>query len=271
MVKDQDQSNLNYSSWRQELLDWGRERGGTHFVWLDADEAFTSNFLPNFKKEILKLKPGQKLVMKWLCLWKSAYVERTDPCIWSNLYKDFIFCDDNVSMFGTTKLHEGRTPGENNATTWVTLPEERGAVLHFQFVAFNRFQIKQVFQRCREYELGHGSARRINYRYLETLDTDNVTVSKIPNEWLTNISNLGTIEDSDISWYNTEIINYFNKKGITFFEPLQIWHIKKYRDMFIQQIGREPRPKTYSKIVIALNTFKKNNSLLREISKKLRP
>jgi glycosyltransferase involved in cell wall biosynthesis len=256
LVRDQDQTNLNYSSWRQELLDWGRERGGTHFIWLDSDEAFTTNFLTIFKEEMLKLQPGQKLVMKWLCLWKNPRRQRSDDSIWSNLYKDFIFCDDGVSNFGTTKLHESRTPGENNKITMVRLPEEKGAVLHFQFVTPMRFQIKQVFQRCREYTLGTGTARRLNYKYSVTFDDLTAKTTPLPPAWTTDMKGLDIITDTDTAWYNDEILTYFEQRGIEFFEPLQIWHIKKYKDLFVAKTGREPETKTYPSFVIFINTLK---------------
>ena len=258
VVHDQDLTNINYSSWRQELLDAGRQRGGTHFIWLDADEAFTSNFLPHFIHELTKLKPGQKLVMKWICLWKSARVQRIDPCVWSNLYKDFVFCDDGTSMFGTTMLHEGRTPGDTTAESSIIVNPTIGAVLHFQFAAFTRFQIKQVFQRCREYVLGHGTARRLNHKYRETLDDEKAATEKIPTSWLSGIEGIDSIVDTDSAWYHTEIINYFNKKGIEFFEPLEIWHVEKYKNMFIEKVGRSPHSLIYPKIVIYLNQVRKN-------------
>lgn len=249
-VKDQDQSNMNYSSWRQELLDWGRERGGTHFIWLDADEAFTTNFLPIFRDEIAKLKPGQKLAMQWLCLWKSPYVYREDSSVWSNLYKDFVFCDDGKAVFESIKLHEGRTPGPNNEETWVRLPLEKGGVLHFQFVPFQRFQIKQAFMKCRELVMNSATPRRLNYKYSETLDTKKARTKPIPEAWLEGITGMDKIEDTANTSYDKQIMRYFDEKGIEFFEPMQIWHIKKYADMFISKIGRKPRPQVYPAIVI---------------------
>ena len=35
---------------RQHLFNYAREAGGTHFVCLDADETFTSNFVPHRKR-----------------------------------------------------------------------------------------------------------------------------------------------------------------------------------------------------------------------------
>ncbi len=263
LIKNQDKNNLNYSSWRQELLEWGRSRGGTHFIWLDADEAFTTNFLQHYREEFEKMQPGEKLVMQWLCLWKSPFKYRKDSSIWTDLYKDFVFCDDGISSFGTTKLHEGRTPGENNDSTWVKLAPEIGAVLHFQFVPFMKFQIKQVFMLCREYVLGTASPRRLNKKYSGALDDPSAKTTPVPYEWLAGIEGLDSIEDSNTSWYTTETLDYFQKKGIETFEPLEIWHIPQYRDMFIEKTKRTPRSKTYPSWVLRLHALKNKITTLR--------
>lgn len=255
MVKDQDQSNLNYSSWRQELLDWGRERGGTHFIWLDSDEAFTTNLLSTFRDEVAKLKPGQKLVLRWLCLWKDPRMYREDASVWGHLYKDFVFCDDGKAAFGNVRLHEGRTPGENNTETWVKLPTEKGAVLHYQFVPFERFQVKQAYQRCRELVIGN-DPRRINLRYAETLDTTEELCKDLPPEWIAGVGNLNNINITPPGWFFEGIFNYFKEKGISFFESVQIWHIPELHEKFLRSIGREPRIKTYPKWIIKLNKIK---------------
>lgn len=256
LIRDQDQSNLNYSSWRNELLAWGRERGGTHFIWLDADECFTTNFLTTYRERFLSMRPGQKLTLQWLCLWKNAHEYRDDASVWSNLYKDFVFCDDGISTFENIKLHENRTPGLNIEENLLRVPCNEGAVLHFQMAAFTRSQIKQVFQRCREYTMKTGSPQRINYKYAETLDVPTSKTKKVPDDWLSGLEGVDTINDTDMSWYNTAILNYFEKNGVEFYEPLQIWHIKKYHDIFIEKVGREPKAKLYPSWIITLNAIK---------------
>src|SRR5438874_2365090 len=72
----------NYSEWRQRLLDAARGKGATHLVWLDADEAFTTQFLATFRNRLEQMKPGQKLVLDWLCLWKDATQVRSDSSVW---------------------------------------------------------------------------------------------------------------------------------------------------------------------------------------------
>ena len=280
-VLQQDKSVVNYSSWRQTLLDAGRAAGGTHFVWLDADEAFTTNFLTSgggFRKRLAKMLPGEKLSLQWLCLWKSPYTYRDDTSIWSNLYKDFVVCDDGKIGFGTTMLHEGRTPGPNEINAsgrtksmWTSVPLIEGGVLHFQFVPFQKFQMKQAFQRCREYSLGNGSARRINNKYAATMDDPAARTMPIPEMWLEGIGDLENIQKHDIvndqnlqrDQYFKSILNYFSEKGISYFEPLQIWHIPELHALFLQKTGREPKMRTYPAIIIQANKIK--NKILKWI------
>lgn len=245
-VKSQaDLSTMNFSLWRQNLLDWGRKKKGTHFVWLDADEGFTSNLSSNFKELLSSLKPGEKLALNWLCLWKSPWQYRLDRSVWSGLYKDFVFCDDGVSnFFQGTKLHEGRTPGKNIEFLWKKVPLIEGSVLHFQFVPFLRFQMKQALRRCQELVLKLSDVDSINFRYLPTMDNPHAKCKEIPKEWLKNFEGLEQLTKASNGWYLDEIIEHFNKKGIEYFEPLQIWHIPKLKEEFIKRTGRSPHAKS---------------------------
>ncbi|NIT99794.1 MAG: glycosyltransferase, partial [Nitrosopumilaceae archaeon] len=74
---------------RQQLLDLGREDGGTHFICLDADECFTAPFVSKFNKVLNRMEPGQKIQMQWLAMWKSVDHYREDNSVWSNNFKDF--------------------------------------------------------------------------------------------------------------------------------------------------------------------------------------
>lgn len=232
----------DYGMCRQLLLDKGRENNGTHFVWLDADEAFTSNLGKTFAERLGGMRPGQKLALQWLCLWKDPKKYRDDHSIWTNLFKDFVFCDDRSSSFkGTPQLHEGRTPGSNK-NTWVSIPKDEGAVLHFQFVAFERFQMKQAFQRCRELFLGKADPMSLNEKYSITMDDPGAKCKDIPGEWLEGIDAPERLKKAGVDWYYPEILKLFQKKGIVYFESLQIWHIPQLHDEFIKWIGREPKP-----------------------------
>jgi glycosyltransferase involved in cell wall biosynthesis len=254
-VKLQDEKNTNFSSWRRQLLEWGRELGGTHFLWIDADECPTTNFLKYYKEELTKMKPGEKICMQWLTLWKNPRFYRDDKSIWSNLYKDFIYCDDNISNFENALIHEGRTPGTNKGICRQISPE-KGAVLHFQAVPFERYQVKQAFQKCRELDMKTSSARRINNKYAETLDNKNAILKQVQDAWIEGIYLPNTIQKEHRESYTDLIKSFFNKRGVEYFEPLQIWHIGELHKIFLEKMGREPKVKTYPKIMIKLNNLK---------------
>ena len=171
-------------AWRQALLEAGRAAGGTHFVWLDADEALTTPFLNGFRERLGALKPGQKLTLDWLCLWKHSHQLRVDDCVWTRNIKDVIVADDGVTNFSRTLLHEGRTPGPNTAETCRPVAREEGAILHFQFAPFARFQMKQAFMRCREWVLKTGPAWEINEKYAITKDDARAETRDVPAAWL---------------------------------------------------------------------------------------
>lgn len=225
---------------REKLLSLGRAIGGTHFIWLDADEAFTANFLKHGREIIGNLKPGQKLSMQWLALWKSIDKYRDDQSVWSNNFKDFIVCDHSDYGFEEAHVHEGRTQGPNKPNTLIQLPIEQGAVLHFQFVPWRNFQLKQAFYRCLELINAPNTAETINATYAITLDDPKVTLKQIPNEWTENLKIDPMITEMPASWHFNEILKLFNKHGIEFFEPLQIWHINELALEFSNKTGRQP-------------------------------
>src|SRR5690606_33564305 len=137
---------------RSKLLELAREEGATHYMCLDADETFTSQFVPVARKIISKLQPGQKLAMQWLALWKTTDHYRDDHSVWSNNFKDFVVYDDGKSIHNNPgkSFGFGRTPGENTETNWVRLNNQYGAVLHYQFSNWRNFQLKQCWYRMSE-------------------------------------------------------------------------------------------------------------------------
>lgn len=226
---------------RQMLLYLGREQGGTHFVCLDADEALTANFIENAREWILKLSPGQKLSMQWLALWKSPYCYRDDASVWSNNYKDFIFCDDEKSGYDYAVFGVGRTPGSNSKKMLIKVPLQQGAVLHFQFASWQRFQLKQAFYRCSELTKYPASLAAINQKYAITLEDPQARTVSMPEEWLTGLQIPdGLAAAPALHQHLEEILMWFDQYGMEFFEPLQIWHVPELEQEFVTRIGRKP-------------------------------
>jgi glycosyltransferase involved in cell wall biosynthesis len=253
---------VNMGGKRNYLLQIGRKMGGTHFIWLDADEIFSANFKSHSRKIISLLDCGQKLSMRWVHLWKNYNQYLDDKkSAYGHLWKDFIVHDDPSYFFDDKFLSEGRTQGPSNNT--MRLPETDGVVLHYQFANWGKVQIKQAWYRCVELIKNDRSARRINITYAPTLDGINYKTKPLKEEW--EISTSITDEALDIkqTWHYAEITIFFDKYGIEFFEPLQIWHISELKTEFIKRIGREPKPRVFHPILVFLNNIKNNirNSL----------
>jgi glycosyltransferase involved in cell wall biosynthesis len=230
---------------RDILLQKGREAGGTHFIMLDADETFTTNFLINAKNIISSLKPGQKLAMQWLALWKSYKQYREDNTPWSNNWKDFIVCDSpelSYSWDGISSHTVGRTPGHNNGS-WVTLPLQYGGVLHYQFSVWNTFQLKQCWYKCCELVArGKEHANSINSTYSITMMDENVGLREIPEDWIYGIP-VPNIPNYDETWDEKyflrndllpSIYKMFDQYGVEYFKDLHIWHIPQLRNKFLK-------------------------------------
>lgn len=225
---------------RENLLKLGRESNGTHFICLDADEALTAQFSINARKILNNLKPGQKLTMQWLALWKSLNHYRDDRSVWSNNYKDFIVCDDQKISYPYQWLHVGRTPGINNDETLLRLNMKFGGVMHYQFSNWNNFQIKQCYLRCAELIKKPNLHTQINQQYSITLDDPNALVTEMPEEWYKNYP-LPDIFNIVKDWRFERINSYFEEYGPEYFEKLNIWHLNELRQIFINKVGREPR------------------------------
>ena len=221
---------------RNHLFQYAREAGGTHFVCIDADETFSTNFVEVARDYISQLKPGEKIALQWLALWKSFTHYRHDNTVWSNNWKDFIVYDDPSLIYDYNYMAEGRTVGSNE-NTWKRLPPEVGTVLHFQFSAFNNFQLKQAWCRCGELVQRPSTALAINSKYSITLLDQNVGLKEMPQEWTKGIP-IPDVPSFDPHWNEkyflrkdllSGIYKYFDDYGVEYFKDLDIWHIPQLK------------------------------------------
>jgi glycosyltransferase involved in cell wall biosynthesis len=245
---------VDMSARRRRLLEAGRKAGGTHFIWLDADETFSADFIPRAKEVIAGLEIGQKITMRWVHAWKNTADYLTDKnspfgCVW----KDFIVCDDPKYTFEKKFLSESRTPGPHENV--LKLPEKQGVVIHWQFSRWDITQLKQALYRCTELLEGSRSVRRINHTYSITLANDNLLIAPLPQSWIKDLT-LPKISDDNNDFYLTQITKLFSEKGIVYFEGLQIWHIPELYNLFITQVGRPPRIKVFPSWLIAINKLR---------------
>jgi glycosyltransferase involved in cell wall biosynthesis len=226
---------------RQRLLERGRAADGTHFILLDADEAFTAPFAAAGRGRLASMDPGEKLLLRWLALWKDRSVYRDDDSVWSGAWKDFVFCDDGVSSYDAhDPFHETRTPDTTEEKRREVQLDD-GAVLHFQFAAWHRFEMKQAWYKCWERVVTEKSPLEINRTYRATLDEDALRTTPVPSSWYEGIAVPDELESMDAGWYGDEILDWFDRFGASHFEPLEIWHVDALRDAFSAREGRSPR------------------------------
>lgn len=215
---------------RKNLLNLGRDHSGTHFLCLDADEAITSNFQQHISI-IENLKPKQRLCLQWLAMWKSTTYYKNDHSIWSNNFKDFIFCDDGTINFPDVWMHTPRTPGVD--WEYTTVPLIKGAVMHFQFTDWTSFQIKQCWYRCSELIKYDGNnSSLINEKYNITLDDTNSKLDKLNESYYDGFTlpDYKKIYQQGL-WRLNQIKNWFKLYGLDYFSKLDIWHVKEINDL----------------------------------------
>ena len=177
---------------RNRLLAAGRDLGGTHFVVIDADEAFTSNFLDGdtLRKRILSLKPREQLSLRWIHLWRSVGQYRVDEPLWSERYKRCIFCDDGSSEYQSKFIHTSRIPKMKGKR--IKIEDRDLGLLHFQFVNWPNLELKQRW-----------------YRWLEKVRDPEKTVAAINNKYANSVDESGLVlADTPTAWFD----------GYTFFD-----------------------------------------------------
>jgi len=213
---------------RNKLLQAGREIGGTHFIVIDADEMLTANFLEdNFLREqILKLQPGEKIKLNWIQLWRSLDHYRFDGSVWTNNYKDFIFCDDGTACYNSEFIHTGRTPPMKGKV--FTYKGYQHGMLHFQFVNWRNLLIKQAWYRCLEkIRLPDKSDTAINQRYAPSKDEKDLGTLPSPSYWFDGYSFFDpTVCNRPEGWREKQMLGWFAEYGEDFFRGLDIWDVK---------------------------------------------
>jgi glycosyltransferase involved in cell wall biosynthesis len=208
---------------RQILLDKGREIGGTHFLFLDADEVLTANLRGVLRDACAKAKPGQRLLLNWLAMWRSPFCYRYDSSVWTNNFKDFIYVDNQVDSFDTSVfIHEPRTPACEAMSERLSL---EGGVMHYQFVPWVRLLNKQAWYRCLErVKFPEKNDEEINGTYSVAVDETGLAWRPIRASWITGYTIPAGIEDGDSSWHEREIVDLMRLHGPEKFLGLEIWH-----------------------------------------------
>lgn len=209
-------------------LQAGRELGGTHFIVIDADEAFTANLLEGnlLRQQILALQPGDALELAWIQLWRSVQNYRHDNSVWTHNYKAFAFADDRSSHYDETFIHLERVPSGLCGTRQRLAGYEYG-LMHFQFVNWRNLLIKQAWYRC--LERIHDAAKpaqAINALYAPSKDEQDLQLRDVPYKWFAAYPFFAAdrLQQPDL-WREQQVVDWFQQYGPAYFADLDIWDI----------------------------------------------
>lgn len=248
---DEQEKFVNMSTRRRQLLELGREAGGTHFIFLDADELLIAD--PNtLKDEMSNMSPGDTLLLPWV----NAFNKDTRPVYDADQienYKDFIYCDDGQVTFPDQALSEARTPTSKGKRK--SLPFTTTHVLHLQHLAKTRNMYKQAWYRMQEHIDGKRSPIRINTTYAYSKEIHASIPKQISDTFV--LENWKLInQNAPFTEYLERINSLFTEYGVDFFEPLDIWHITELHQIFTNKVGRDPESIIPSQWLLQLNNLK---------------
>jgi glycosyltransferase involved in cell wall biosynthesis len=239
LIDNRRQGHSNQVRW--DLLDAAREFEGKNLLLsVDADEMLPPRLFIDFlgRMDSLGVKGGTALEFLWVQLWKSPRRYRNDGSVWSGIWKQVAFLDDGEMDFDREKVvlndHTSRVPAVRGNRVFRV---EGVPLLHFQWVYWERTQLKQAWYRCSELVKGR-SALRVNHKYGITLDEPGAKLDEVPPEWLEGVR--FPEKAPPTAWQLEEILAWFDEYKPEFFEPLEIWHIPELKTEFVKRVGREP-------------------------------
>jgi glycosyltransferase involved in cell wall biosynthesis len=229
---------------RWQLLDAARNYDGSNLLWAsDADELLSPRLMNGLlDRQRDRLTPGSVIEARFYTLWNSATRYRDDLTYYRPYWKPMGFVDDRRADYDRSQsapLHEPRIPAPEDAPV---IQVDDLPTLHLQWMIPNRNQLKQAWYRCREWLDGGKRAAAINEFYAVTLPNAHARTTRVPREWIDDVTFPDATADLVPSWHLRDIFAWFDEYGVEHFEPLEIWHIGALRDEFRRRVGRRPRP-----------------------------
>jgi hypothetical protein len=211
--------------------------------------------------------------MRWLSIWKDYRFYRNDKkSIWSNSYKDFIVYDDPRYNFKKLNyVDEPRTQGPNLKKKTIFLDINHGAVMHYQFINWNNFQLKQAWYMCQELLNNKKNSFQINRKYFFTYFENFPKIKKINTNWLKHVNKnyVKNLNFDTSEYWKKRFISLFNSFNILTFKNLYIWNNKILKNIFLDNQKQTPKLDFSNKLniflygLIEIYRFCKNSILKR--------
>ncbi|MBK1829364.1 glycosyltransferase family 2 protein [Verrucomicrobiaceae bacterium R5-34] len=223
--RDIDGESYNEFGNRSQMLKTGREIGGTHFIVIDADEAFTSDCYENdfLRHEILKLRPGDSLALWWIQLWRSTEQYRHgDKSRWDRTTKRMIFCDDGKTDYKPGFAHFSLVPPFPKRRR-LKLKTQHG-LMHFQFVNWDNLYLKQQWY-CWLERVGMPDkpVEEILQRYCKSVDESGLRCEPVPDKWFASYPYFdpAAFDEPDF-WRQEQMDEWLEEYGEDYFAGLSL-------------------------------------------------
>jgi glycosyltransferase involved in cell wall biosynthesis len=225
---------------RQKLMLAAARRipGPRLLIALDADEAFTANFMTSPEWQTLLTVPvGSVIRFKWVNLMSDMEHYWEDP--WDHGWG---FMDDGSDPSRAAIIHNTRIPIPLNSSD-ILMREIK--VMHYQFTDEARRQSKWRWYRCFERILNQErSAIKIDRKYTEpfsNLRSDQIR--PIPSHWLQGYRdqgiNMTSINRTYRPWWDREVVDMLDKYGADHFRRQNIWSVD-WAEVYREIYGKEP-------------------------------
>lgn len=253
VINNKSEGHSNSVRWM--LLDEARKIEGNNFIFcIDADEIISPKFIPEIKLLVSNniLFPGVGVSFQWIQIWGSMKTHRVDG-VWRNNIKVAGFYDDRIIDYKREFVindHTSRIPEVSKI-----LHIDKYPLLHLQSISYERYIVKQAWYRCNELIASPSQVKKINHKY-SVANTNKLLIEEVNKEWLDDVSmdTFGYSKEND--WRYAEILSWFEKYGISFFEPLEIWEVETLKKIFVNKIGKEPKIQTFLPVLVCLNNLK---------------
>jgi glycosyltransferase involved in cell wall biosynthesis len=224
---------------RNALLRIGREKGGTHFICLDADEVFTSDVAKDLRDQIAELSPGSALCLKWINCWTDPANEKFAYDPKAVIYKDFVFADADGLEIPFGLIHFSRTP--TTESSHVRSASE-GGVLHLQNYNYENFVAKQLWYQLSEIMFNNYPYFYVEHKYLYFTKRPHNLVSIEPH-WIEGMPHLKSETKLSVYW-RLEILKVLNQIKDLNAQYLELWENPFLGEIYNEFYGVRPAVKT---------------------------
>jgi len=198
-------------------------------ISIDSDEILSANILvSNEWQTILNSDHGTLFHLQWVTLWKSFEFYKVDhPHFYGN-YNRQIWIDDGISeipTMGSHGMHIAYNP--MNAKRHIYLNEI--VCLHYQYCNWDRVESKHRFYRAKEKSIIKKLSNLAIYRIYGYMRSPKIRYRNCLTKWFDGWEKIGidisSIEITEFTHFDLDVIEMFKKNGTDFFAFQDVWRV----------------------------------------------